>query len=52
MLFARSVLSAAKEAGLHVFPDFADAGHFDDKIAQAYLLEAIEAPTPKNYVFF
>jgi hypothetical protein len=26
--------------------------HFDDKIAQKYLLEAVEAPLAPSYVFF
>jgi glutathione synthase/RimK-type ligase-like ATP-grasp enzyme len=34
------------------FPAFDDYWHFDDKIAQAYLLSSIRAPTPSNWVFY
>lgn len=51
MLHARSILYAAREMGLKIFPDFPDAWHFDDKVAQSYLLEAIAAPIPKFQVF-
>lgn len=52
MDFARSFLYAAKLAGLSVYPDFQDAWHFDDKIAQSLLYEAIKAPIPEAYCFF
>jgi glutathione synthase/RimK-type ligase-like ATP-grasp enzyme len=35
-----------------VFPDLATCWHFDDKIAQAYLLEALGIPAPKTWVFW
>jgi glutathione synthase/RimK-type ligase-like ATP-grasp enzyme len=35
-----------------VFPDFRTAWHFDDKVAQKYLFEAIGAPLVPSYVFF
>ena len=37
---------------LPVFPDMATGWHFDDKIAQRYLLEALGIPTPKTWVFW
>lgn len=46
MHFARAVLYSAKAMGLSIFPDFEDAWHFDDKIAQFYLLQAVGAPIP------
>ena len=52
MSFARSFLYAAKQGGLAVYPDFPDAWHFDDKVAQSLLYEAIDAPIPKAYYFF
>jgi glutathione synthase/RimK-type ligase-like ATP-grasp enzyme len=52
MMHARSILYAGKEMGLGVFPDFPDAWHFDDKIAQAYVLHALGAPTPRWWVFY
>ena len=51
MLFARSILQSAKEMGLKVFPDFNTAWHFDDKIAQMFLLQSINAPIPKHWFF-
>ncbi len=49
MLFAPSILSALKQRGCRVFPDSNDSFHFDDKVSQAYLLQALEIDTPKNY---
>lgn len=51
MLFARSILNVAKDMGLKVFPDFNTSWHYDDKIAQMYLLQSISAPIPKSWVF-
>jgi glutathione synthase/RimK-type ligase-like ATP-grasp enzyme len=52
MLFARSVLYSAKQMGLKVFPDFNDAWHFDDKVAETYLLQSINAPIPESHMFY
>jgi glutathione synthase/RimK-type ligase-like ATP-grasp enzyme len=52
MLAARSILYSAKMMGLAVFPDFNDAWHFDDKLAEMYLLRSINAPMPDSYVFY
>ena len=52
MKHARSVLYSAKQMGLKVFPDFADCWHFDDKIAENFLLDAVSAPVPRYSVFF
>ncbi|WP_374343789.1 RimK family alpha-L-glutamate ligase [Azonexus sp.] len=49
MKFARPMLSALKAAGRTVFPDRGDSDHFDDKVAQAYLMQGLGLPTPKNY---
>jgi glutathione synthase/RimK-type ligase-like ATP-grasp enzyme len=51
MLFARSILNSAKQMGLEVFPDFPDSWYFDDKIAETYLLQSINAPIPESYIF-
>ncbi|MDR2206625.1 MAG: hypothetical protein LBE36_10795 [Flavobacteriaceae bacterium] len=51
MLFARSILYSAKQMGLKIFPDFNDAWHFDDKIAETYLLQSVNAPIPQSYIF-
>lgn len=49
--YARSVLYAAELAGKRVFPNHATCWHFDDKIAQARLLEAIGAPLARTWIF-
>lgn len=52
MSFARSILYIAKKMGLKVFPDFNESWHFDDKIAETYLLQSVNAPMPKSWVFY
>ncbi len=51
-LTARSVLTAAEAMGVKVFPNHSTCWHFDDKIAQKYLLEAIGAPLVPTHVFY
>lgn len=52
MMVAKNVLYSAKKIGLKIFPDFNEAWHFDDKLAEAYLLQAIEAPIPETFFFY
>lgn len=49
---AQTILTALEHAGVKVFPDHNTAWHFDNKIAQKYLLEAIDAPLVTSYVFY
>ncbi len=51
-LVAASVVRAVEAMGLAVFPNTATSWHFDDKVAQKYLLEAVRAPFIPTYVFF
>lgn len=51
VLIARHILSACEHAGLRVFPDFRTAWHFDDKVAQKYLFEALNIPAVPAHVF-
>ncbi len=51
-LIARSIIASAEAMGLIVYPSLSTAWHYDDKIAQKYLLEAIGAPLVKSYLFF
>lgn len=51
-LFAKQLLYSLQLAGKKVFPDFATGWHFDDKVGQKYLLEAIGAPLAPSYVFY
>jgi glutathione synthase/RimK-type ligase-like ATP-grasp enzyme len=41
-----------KELGLAVYPDQNTCWHYDDKIAQFYLLQAAGIPTPRTWVFW
>lgn len=50
--FARSILTSVEERGYRVYPDHRTVWHFDDKVAQKYLLEAIDAPLVESWVFF
>jgi len=52
ILFAKQLLFALEQSGKKVFPDFRTAWHFDDKLGQKYLLEAIDAPLVPSYVFY
>ena len=51
VLIARPILSALEHAGVKVFPDFRTAWHFDDKVAQKYLFEALDIPAVPAQVF-
>jgi glutathione synthase/RimK-type ligase-like ATP-grasp enzyme len=51
-IFAKQLLFAIEQAGIKVFPNFNTGWHFDDKLGQKYLLEAIEAPIAPTYVFY
>ena len=52
ILIARHVVLAAETAGLVVFPSTRTCWHFDDKVAQKYLLEAVGAPLAPTHIFF
>src|SRR5690554_4855142 len=52
IIAAKKILFALEHAGIKVFPDFKTGWHFDDKVAQKYLLEAIGAPLVPSYVFY
>ena len=51
-LFAKQLIYSVEAAGKKVFPDFHTAWHFDDKVGQKYLLEAIGAPLAPTWVFY
>lgn len=52
VLTAKRILFSLEQAGIKVFPDFNTGWHFDDKVAQKYLLESIGAPLVPSYVFY
>lgn len=51
-LIAKQILFALDHSGFIVFPNFKTSWHFDDKIGQKYLFEAIGAPLVPSYLFF
>jgi glutathione synthase/RimK-type ligase-like ATP-grasp enzyme len=51
LLCAPHIAAALKETGVLMFPNFDTCWHYDDKIAQKYLLEAIKAPLIPTWVF-
>jgi glutathione synthase/RimK-type ligase-like ATP-grasp enzyme len=50
--FAIQLLFAVEASGKKVYPDFNTVWHFDDKVAQKYLLEAMDLPGPPAYAFY
>ena len=52
VLFAKQLLCSLEIAGKKVFPDWHTGWHFDDKVGQKYLLEAVGAPLVPSYVFY
>jgi hypothetical protein len=51
-LFAKQLMYSVVASGKKIFPDFNTVWHFDDKVGQKYLLEAIGAPLVASYVFY
>ena len=51
-LMAKQLLYSIETSGIKVFPDFKSSWHFDDKIAQKYLLESLNLPFIKSNVFY
>ncbi len=52
VLIARNVIRAAEMMGLKVYPNTNTCWHYDDKLAQKYLLEGVGAPVVPTYVFY
>lgn len=52
ILFAKQLLYSLEMSGKIVYPDFRTNWHFDDKLGQKYLLEAIDAPLVPSYAFY
>jgi len=52
VLFAKQLLFSIQTKGLKVFPDFKTGWHYDDKVGEKYLLEAVGAPLVPSYVFY
>lgn len=52
MLMAKNILNTLEDRGKIVFPSYKDAWHFDDKLAETYLLESVDAPIPSSYYYY
>ena len=52
IVMSKSLLFSMEQSGMKVFPDFNTAWHFDDKVGQKYLLEALEIDIVKTWVFY
>lgn len=50
--FARQLIFSIEKMGIKVFPSYNTCWHFDDKIGQKYLLEALGAPLVPTHVFY
>lgn len=51
ILKAKRLLFSLEHSGMIVFPNFKSGWHFDDKIAQKYLLESLGLPLVKSFHF-
>lgn len=49
---AVKIIASIEASGKKTFPNFNSCWHFDDKVAQKYLLESINAPTIKSWVYY
>jgi len=52
LTFAHSIIRSVENVGVLVFPDSQTCWHYDDKVAQKYLLESVGAPLVPTYVFY
>lgn len=52
ILFAKQLLFSLEMSGKVVFPNFNTGWHFDDKVGQKYLIEALDLPMVPSYVFY
>ena len=52
ILFSKQLHFAIEQSGKKTFPDCKTFWHFDDKVGQKYLFEAIGAPLVPSYVFY
>jgi glutathione synthase/RimK-type ligase-like ATP-grasp enzyme len=49
---AKFIIKAVENMNIKVFPDYNTAWHYDDKVAQKYLLESVNAPLVNTFVFY
>ena len=51
-LIANNLVQNLESMGKIIFPNYSSCWHYDNKIAQKYLLESIDAPLVPTDVFF
>lgn len=52
-LFAKQLVYVIQEKlGKNIYPDFDTCWHYDDKIGQKYLLQALDIPIVPTYIFY
>jgi len=51
-LFARQLSLSLEKKGISIYPNVDTSWHYNDKLGQKYLLEAIDAPLVKSYAFY
>jgi glutathione synthase/RimK-type ligase-like ATP-grasp enzyme len=52
MQFAKALVLSLETKGIRCFPDSKTCWHFDNKVWEKYLLEAVGAPLVPSYVFY
>ena len=52
LLFAKQLLASVEATGKIVYPNHKTGWHFDDKVGEKYLFEALNIPFAKSYVFY
>lgn len=50
--FAKQLLNSIDAIGLTVYPDYNTGWHFDDKVGEKYLFEALGLPAVSSFVFY
>ena len=52
MQFAKAIILSLEAKGIRCFPNSRTCWHFDNKVWEKYLLEAVDAPLVPSYVFY
>ena len=52
LVAAKPILYSLEQSGKKLFPNFNTNWHFDDKLGQKYLLEALDTPLVPTYIFY
>ena len=52
LLEARNILRVAERMRIKVFPNQNTIWHFDDKVAEMYAFQSINAPMPDSWVYY